>query len=615
MMIRTVTSRTAFALLCLLWTAVAAVAEPRIALVIGNSSYASVPLANPKNDAETMARALKAVGFEVTKLIDADQKALRKAILDFGRRLRTSDSVGLFYYAGHGVQVDGENYLIPIGSDIADEREVAVEGVNVAELLRTMERSPSRINIAILDACRNNPFAGANRSGARGLAQVDAPSGMIIAYATAPGQVALDGDNGNSPYTSALAQSVAVSGLPIEEVFKRTRRNVLTATQNKQTPWESSSLTGDFYFKPKTAAPEATARADMTDPADAQRLAELRAWDKIRLSSSRGDYERHIAAYPNGVFAELARVKITQLKPAQPLWPWTSDGIVTGSPKSVSSTREVDSLYARALRLDTPAASPDDLAEAARLYAEAADLGLPAAQHALARLYDRGRGVEKSLATAADLYRRAADKGYPPAMVALATMLEFGDGVAADLPEAIRLYTAAANLGDMHAMTSLGFLHAAGKGMSVDYIAARKWYTSAAELGQTRAMFNLALLNMRGEGAKPNAAEAVRWLAKAAEAGHAGAMRELAFFYDEGRGVSRDPRKAAINLLTAYKAGHAGAREDLFTRSGSWSYATRREVQEQLVRAGVLNGRTTGFFDQRTRAALETYRTKAVTPG
>ncbi len=258
----------------------AAWAETRIALVIGNSGYASKPLPNPARDADLIARTLRSVEFQVTLILDANQDAMKRAILEFGRQLRASDSVGLFYYAGHGVQVDGENFLIPVGADIKDLEEVALNGVNVTELMKTMERAASRLNIAVLDACRDNPFPAPTRTLARGLAPVTAPSGTLIAYATAPGQVAFDGDDGHSPYSAALAEAIPTAGAPLEEVFRRTRRKVLEVTQSKQTPWEHSSLTGEFFFKPKGAEPETSARPD-----EAVRRAGCAAFGSQRLGA------------------------------------------------------------------------------------------------------------------------------------------------------------------------------------------------------------------------------------------------------------------------------------------------------------------------------------------
>lgn len=223
-------------------------AQSRLALVIGNSSYDTAPLPNPVKDAALMTKTLKQAGFKVTTIINANQKTMKRALIAFGRNLRKSDAVGLFYYAGHGVQVKGENYLIPVGIDIQDETEVEIEAINVNAFLATMERSSSAINIVILDACRNNPFTRSFRSLARGLAEVSAPRGSYIAYATAPGQVAYDGDFENSPYTFALAKAIATPNLTIEQVFKQARSEVLKLTKDRQTPWENSSIIGDFYF-------------------------------------------------------------------------------------------------------------------------------------------------------------------------------------------------------------------------------------------------------------------------------------------------------------------------------------------------------------------------------
>jgi hypothetical protein len=237
-----------------------AASPQRIALVIGNSRYAAVaPLTNPRNDAELMARTLRSLGFQVTELIDADQNTMKQAMLNFGRALRDGVDAGLFYYAGHGVQANGINYLIPVDAVIKDQGELDLQAVDVNAFLRVMEGSASRVNIVILDACRNNPFATGFRSASRGLAPVDAPRGTYIAYSTSPANVAEDGTTGNSPYTLALAAAMQVPDQKLEDTFKQTRRTVLSETHDRQVPWETSSITGDFYF-------QATAGATAGDP-------------------------------------------------------------------------------------------------------------------------------------------------------------------------------------------------------------------------------------------------------------------------------------------------------------------------------------------------------------
>lgn len=227
----------------------------RTALVIGNGAYSDAMLKNPPNDAADMAAALRSLGFEVMSYTDLDQAAMKRAIRDFGAKLRSKGGTGLFYYAGHGVQVKGINYLIPVRSSVNTEEEVEYEAVEAGLVLAQMESARNDINIVILDACRNNPFARSYRSSDKGLASINAPSGTLIAYSTAPGSVASDGTGRNGIYTQELLKKMRTPGLGIEEVFKQVRISVRAATAEKQTPWESSSLTGEFYFAGQTDGP------------------------------------------------------------------------------------------------------------------------------------------------------------------------------------------------------------------------------------------------------------------------------------------------------------------------------------------------------------------------
>lgn len=226
----------------------------KVALVIGNSDYEFSPLINPSNDAADMGAALKELGFDVTVLLNADQRSMKRAIDEFGRKLDRDRGTGLFYYAGHGVQVNGRNYLIPVNARIRSENDVEYESVDTGRLLAKMEDAGNDLNIVILDACRNNPFARSFRSANNGLAQLDAPSGSLIAYATAPGSVAADGAGKNGLYTANLLRAMKLPGLSLEQVFKRVRAAVREETDGQQTPWESTSLEGDFYFLPPAGA-------------------------------------------------------------------------------------------------------------------------------------------------------------------------------------------------------------------------------------------------------------------------------------------------------------------------------------------------------------------------
>jgi hypothetical protein len=227
-------------------------ADQKIALVIGNAAYPASRLRNPVNDAKAMADKLRSLGFDVVLRTDSTQRDMTRAISQFGQRLALG-SVGLFYYAGHGMQVRGKNFLIPIDAEIETEGSVTSESVDVDQVLSQL--GPARLSMVILDACRNNPFERKFRSGAGGgLAQIDAPTGTMLAYATAPGKVAADGTGNNGIYTAALLGALDTPGLKVEDVFKQVRINVLKASDNQQTPWESSSLTGEFYFRTPAAA-------------------------------------------------------------------------------------------------------------------------------------------------------------------------------------------------------------------------------------------------------------------------------------------------------------------------------------------------------------------------
>ena len=246
-----------------------ALAENRIALVIGNANYTSVTaLPNPANDASAMTTFLRSAGFEVVQAPDLTQSDMRRTIGNFATRVaeKGPDTVALVFYAGHGLQVDGENFLVPVDAQIQREADVPLQSMRLADLMHTLSSVPSKIRIVILDACRNNPFSAINKTTGRGLAIVDAPNGSLVSYSTAPGTEALDGDGVNSPYTTALLQIGKEPGLPIEQALKRVRLAVSGATHQQQFPWESSSLTADFSFLPATAGQEHLIKASTGNP-------------------------------------------------------------------------------------------------------------------------------------------------------------------------------------------------------------------------------------------------------------------------------------------------------------------------------------------------------------
>jgi len=240
----------------------------RLALVVGNSAYQTAPLKNPINDAEDMAATLKKLDFKVILQKDADHRTMEETIRYFGRQLKNG-GVGLFYFAGHGVQVEGRNYLIPVDAKIESVSDVKYEAVDAGRVLGKMEDAENQLNIVILDACRNNPYARTFRSEQRGLARMDAPTGSLIAYSTAPGEVASDGPDRNGIFTKYLIQHMMVPDLSIENLLKRVRIDVAKQTNGRQIPWESSSLMGDFSFNQKSITITKAARQSKITPESA----------------------------------------------------------------------------------------------------------------------------------------------------------------------------------------------------------------------------------------------------------------------------------------------------------------------------------------------------------
>jgi uncharacterized caspase-like protein len=292
----------------------------RTALVIGNGDYHGAPLKNPVNDAVDMANVLTGQGFEVTIKINADMRAMKTAVRDFGKQLRTGRGVGLFYYAGHGFQLGGRNYLVPIGSEIQTESEAEFEAFDAGRVLGQMADAGNDLNIVILDACRNNPFARSFRSSVTGLARMDAPKCSIIAYATSPGNLAADGDGRNGLYTKHLIRNIQQPGLTVEQVFKNVRMAVAAETASKQIPWESSSLMGDFYFEPgKSAAKSAQSPQSVPQPKAAPQSDagsyEIIFWESIKDSGNADAFKAYLEQYPDGAFAPLARIKLQRAAP------------------------------------------------------------------------------------------------------------------------------------------------------------------------------------------------------------------------------------------------------------------------------------------------------------
>lgn len=369
-------------LIALVGGAAAEEPEARLALVVGNAAYSSVTeLDNPANDAVLIAGSLIASGFDVTLLVDATQDEFKRAVAEFGRSLRASgpETVGLFYYAGHGIQSFGANYLLPVDAELSDAADLDLVALEAASVLRQMASARNRTNIMILDACRDNPFENVRDLNDNGLAEMNAPPGTFLSYATGPGAVALDGIGENSPFSAALAEAMTIEGKAIEQVFKAVRVQVIDETQGRQTPWDTSSLTRDFVFRaaakvspeeqaerrlwdavktskdsvqillflrthPDTqfreeaeallralvvdelgGAKTVTAATPEPEPEPEQPATrtggpgedEVALFERARTSGDLADYEAYLEAFPSGIFAELAKIESAGLAPSK----------------------------------------------------------------------------------------------------------------------------------------------------------------------------------------------------------------------------------------------------------------------------------------------------------
>jgi uncharacterized caspase-like protein len=332
--------------------AIPALAEKRVALVIGNSAYQFAPqLKNPRNDAEDMASALSRLGFEVVAGYDLDERALSQKVRDFARALDGAE-IALFFYAGHGLQVKGQNYLAPVNAALKVETDLDFETLPLDLVLKQMRSA--RVSLVFLDACRDNPLTRSLRASSRstnvgqGLARIDDAAGMMISYSTQPGNVALDGEGRNSPFSKALLNHIETSGVSISDIMIDVRKQVMAETGEKQIPWENSSLTGRFYFKraagngdealtglPQPAVPAPPARTELTVTDSA---VDHTFWTSISASNDPELLREYLRRFPQGAYAVIAQAKLQTL--SQPRTSASPYHLAMGSPPTdvVSAT-------------------------------------------------------------------------------------------------------------------------------------------------------------------------------------------------------------------------------------------------------------------------------------
>ena len=504
-------------------------ADGRVALVVGNSTYAHIGrLPNPDNDAADMSAALRRLGFEVTTEFDADRVELTGALRAFTRRSAGAD-VSLVFYAGHGIEMDGVNYLVPVDARLERDVDVRFETVTVDDLL--VSTSGASLRLVILDACRNNPLA---RSMQRTAATRTVSGGSfadlnedllgdetLVAYAAAAGTTAADGRGRNSPYTAALLSHLETP-LEIGLLFRRVRAEVLAATNGAQRSHEYHSLVGEHYLT-RTLATGASVTVSAAVPVDPA--------------------------------------------PADPPRPDPPDIDVTELPiaalRELAEAGDAEALAELGERYEHGRGVVQDDAVAVSWFRRAADQGHAAGQAALGFMYATGRGVAQDDAEAVRWFRRAADQGNARSQYNLGASYRDGRGVVQDDAEAVRWFRRSAEQGSALGQTGLGAMYDTGRGVQRNDAEAVRWYRRAADQGDAFAQRNLGVMYREGRGVSRDDGEAVRWFRRSAEQGHSVGQAELGWMYENGRGVRRDRVEAVVWYRRAADRGHAWAQEQL----------------------------------------------------
>ncbi len=605
------------AVMVVLWvsTAAGAMAQDvgkRVALIIGNSTYASVGvLPNPVNDAGAVAESFSRIGFDVTRLENLTLSGMRTALQDFESKVIGSE-IAVVYYAGHGMEMGGQNYLIPVDARLSRDTHVVDEAVPLSRVLAAVQAA-TKLRVVLLDACRNNPFAsqmqstGATRAVSRGLARIEpVGGGTLIAYAAAEGTTADDGDASHSPFTSALLASVEEPGLEVRLLFGRVRDEVMNLTGGAQEPFVYNSLGGTpiYLLPPAAVTPPPQANPNAVVPqinvdnvaaayTAALGIGTIDAWDAF------------LRYHDNGFYADLARAARAKLDPPliigavppannqqnnqaqndpgarcdalaafeyDPQRPASVPGVTSAALKRNIS--EAETVCRQAVQAYPGVARylfqlghiydvAGDYAQAAPLFRQAADKGSYQGMNDLGVLFQLGHGVAQDYTQARTLYQQAVVGNASDAMANLGNLYDQGLGVAEDLVESGRWYERGAALGNADAIAGLGYRYDNGRGVPQDQPQARSWYEKAALRGSTFAMNNLAYMFDWGIGGGADLTIARHWYGKAAELGNEFAMNNLGYAYENGRGVTQDYAQARAWYERAAAEGNAFAMTNL----------------------------------------------------
>ena len=547
----------------------------RVALVVGNSAYSeTTALRNPVNDATAMAAALRRLGFEVIEGRNLDREGFFDKIDAFDEAVRTA-KMALFFYAGHGLQVGGRNYLAPVDMRLEKKQDLRRRAVELAAVLEVMD---SETNLVILDACRNNPLAGdlerslrldRNMLASRGLARVKSTGEMLIAYATAPGNVAADGDGDHSPYTEALLAHIEKPGLSVQELFTEVTGSVKNRTGGKQTPWTNSSLSKVVGLVPSVSPGAAVAEKPASDRLSAEHLAAERVfWESVKDSTNAADLQAYLDQYPGGTYATLARIRLRAVPPQNGQMDYArarrlfEQAAETGHPLAVMwlAWGYVAGRVGFAKDVERAQELARGVIEEIQRLARAGDRE---ASFLLGSAYYEGLAVTQDHGQAVSWYRRAAEQGHGIAQNDLGWMYERGHGIEQSDREAIEWYRKAAEQGDADAQHNLGRMYKQGRGGEQSDSEAVKWFHKATEQGHERAQFNLGVMYLRGRGVAQSDREAIKWYRKAAEQGDEMAQFNLGWMYKQGHGVEQSDSEAVKWYRKAAEQGHERAQSRL----------------------------------------------------
>jgi TPR repeat protein len=474
----------------------------KAALVIGNTAYTRSPLANSGHDADSMTAELRSLGFTVNQSKDVNLREMARAIDSFAGRLHSGD-LALFYYSGHGMQINGENYLLPVDFEAAAEADVPYTAYSANRLRDKLEQSGARLRIVILDACRDNPYKP-SRGGPSGLAPMSSTAeGTLIAYATGDNRTASDNPGQqNGLFTQYLLAALHEPGLELHEIFKKVKEEVYYGSNKQQNPFTYDDVAGSYYFRPGTAtAPPSSAPAPAPRPDAA-----AEAWALLKNSTNPDDFDDFARAFATSDLAATARMRAAQLRRA----------MVANATNAVMP------------RVTQPPVSPpQSVLDPQAVYQQGK------------QLYD-----QKNYTRAFPLLMQAANAGVVEAMELVGYSLHHAQGVAQDYVQAMQWYRKAAEGGNAAAMEEIGFLYHNGLGVPMDFDVAMQWYRQGADRGSPSAMNNIGFLYYNGVGVPQNFASALQWFEKAANAGNPTACAWLGQMYEQGQGTRRDLTRA-----------------------------------------------------------------------